>query len=100
MAPSGAGRLLVCTPHVHLLADLRQLLEGRGHEVAGPLLGPPEPSSLAGFRLVAIDGSSQSAPALELCRRLRPALEEAFLPILYITDDHNPAARLASFEAG
>src|SRR5262249_356832 len=44
--------------------------------------------------------SGQTGPALELCRRLKPRLEEAFVPILFITDDHYPASRLASFEAG
>jgi sigma-B regulation protein RsbU (phosphoserine phosphatase) len=100
MLPTGPGRILVCAPHVALLAELRRLLEGHGHEVGGHLLGAPDPDALAGFRLVVLEGSTQVPQALELCRRLRPRLEETFVPILFVTDDHSPATRLASFEAG
>jgi phosphoserine phosphatase RsbU/P len=100
MSAPGSPRILVCAPHVHVLTDLRRVLEGHGHEVAGHLLGTPDPDGLGACRLVILDGSGQTAEALELCRRLRPRLEDHFVPILFVTDDHNPASRLASFEAG
>jgi sigma-B regulation protein RsbU (phosphoserine phosphatase) len=95
-----AAKILVCAPNVNLLAELRRLLEGHGHEVDGHLLGTPDPDGLPGFRLIVLDGSGQISDALELCRRLRPRLEEGFVPILFVTDDHSPPTRLASFEAG
>ncbi len=100
MSLAPAPRILVCAPHVHALADLRGVLEGHGHEVIGHLLDAPDPEGAHLCRLVVLDGSGETARALELCRRLRPRLEETIVPILYVTDDHNPASRLASFEAG
>lgn len=100
MSAGGAARILVCAPHVHVLTDLRRMLEGHGHEVVGHLLGTPDPDSPTTCRLVLLDGSGQTAATLDLCRRLRPRLEDHFVPILFVTDDHNPASRLASFEAG
>src|SRR5207244_233822 len=97
---AGFARVLVCAPHVHVLTDLRRVLEGHGHEVVGHLLGTPDPDGADHCRLVVLDGSGQTAEALALCRRLRPRMEDHFVPILFVTDDHNPASRLASFEAG
>jgi phosphoserine phosphatase RsbU/P len=100
MSGAGPARVLVSAPHVHVLTDLRRVLEGHGHEVVGHLLGTPDPDGADACRLVVLDGSGQTAEALELCRRIRPRLEDHFVPVLFVTDDHNPASRLASFEAG
>lgn len=100
MPSPGSPRILVCAPHVHVLTDLRRMLEGHGHEVGGHLLGTPDPDDLASCQLVILDGSGQTVSALDLCRRLRPRLEDHFVPILFVTDDHNPNSRLASFDAG
>lgn len=97
---SGPPRVLVSAPHVHVLSDLRRVLEGHGNEVVGHLLDTPDPEGTNSCRLIVLDGSGQTKPALELCRRLRPRLEDHFVPILFVTDDHNPTSRLASFEAG
>src|SRR4051812_2361679 len=96
----GPPRVLVSAPHVHVLTDLRRVLEGHGHEVVGHLPGTPDPDGTDASRLVVLDGSGQTGQALELCRRVRPRLEDHFVPILFVTDDHNPTSRLASFEAG
>jgi phosphoserine phosphatase RsbU/P len=98
MSPAGSGRILVCAPHVHVLTDLRRVLEGHGYEVVGHLLGTPDPE-VGSCRLVLLDGSGQK-PALELCRRLEPRLEDPFVPLLFVTDDHDPTSRLASLAAG
>jgi sigma-B regulation protein RsbU (phosphoserine phosphatase) len=100
MSLAGPTKILVCAPHVNHLAELRRQLEGHGHLVEGHLLGTPDPDGLPGFRLVVLDGSGQIGDALDLCRRLRPRLEEGFVPILFVTDDHTPTTRLGSFEAG
>lgn len=100
MSHVGPARILVSAPHANQLRDLRLMLELNGHDVGGHLLGSPDPDGLAGYRVVVMDGSGQIPRALELCRRLRPRLEEHFVPILFVSDDHSPTTRLASFEAG
>ncbi len=100
MTSSGAGKILVSATNANHLAELRRLLDGHGYAVDGHLLGTPDPDGLPGLRLVILDGSGQVGEALALCRRLRPRLEESFVPILFVTDDHSPTTRLASFEAG
>ena len=100
MSSVGPARILVSAPHVHVLTDLRRVLEGHAYEVVAHLLGTPDPEGGHPCRLMVLDGSGQTGPALELCRRLKPRLEEAFIPILFVTDDHNSASRLASFQAG
>jgi serine phosphatase RsbU (regulator of sigma subunit) len=82
------------------LAELRRLLTGGGHDAEGHLVGTPDPPGLPGQRLVLIDASGCAAEALGLCQRVRARLEEGFTPILFVTDEHTPEARLASFEAG
>ena len=100
MSHTGPARILICATHVSALLELRRQLEAHGYDVAGHLLGSPDPDSLTSYQLLIIDGSGASAAALELCQRLRPRVEDNFVPILFVTDDHSPAARLASFEAG
>jgi serine phosphatase RsbU (regulator of sigma subunit) len=100
MSANGPPLILVCATQVTALAELRRLLLGGGHEVGGHLLGTPEPDDLGHYRLVVVEGGHGAAEALALCRRLRGRLEQGFVPILFVTGDHSPAARLASFEAG
>ncbi len=100
MSSAGSGRILICAPQVNLLMDLRRLLEAHGYEVEGHLIGSPETSRWNGCRLVILDGSGQMAESLELCARLRPRLEDGFVPLLFITDDAQPMSRLACLEAG
>src|SRR4051794_4240054 len=100
MSVNGPPPILVCASQVNALAELRRLLAGGGHQVDGHLLGAPEPAGLDGYRLVVLDGGGCPAEALQLCRRLRGRVDEGFLPVLFVTDDHSPEARLASIEAG
>jgi len=100
MQTNGTPRVLVCVSQVAALAELRRLLGGSGHEVAGHLLGTPDPADLAGYHLIVVEGQQGQADALEFCRRVRAHQEDGFVPILFVTDDHSPAGRLASFEAG
>jgi serine phosphatase RsbU (regulator of sigma subunit) len=100
MTETRRPHLLVCTNHMSSLAELRRLLAGGGHEVEGHLIGTAGPGPLTGLRVALVDGSGCLDAALELTRRLRAHLEEGFVPIVFLTDDHGPAARLASFEAG
>jgi sigma-B regulation protein RsbU (phosphoserine phosphatase) len=93
-------QILVCANQTTSLAELRRLLAEVAPDSGGHLLGTPEPDGLNRYHLVLLDGSGSGPPALQLCRRLRGQLEESFVPILFVTDDHSPDARLASFEAG
>lgn len=100
MQTNGTPRILVCVSQVAALAELRRVLGSNGHEVAGHLLGTPDPTDLPAYHLVVIEGQAGAPDALGFCRRVRAAHEDGFVPILFVTDDHSPAGRLASFEAG
>lgn len=100
MTSLGNGKILVSATNANHLAELRRSLDLYGYAVDGHLLGTPDPDGLPGLRLVILDGSGQVNAALELCRRLRPRLEETFAPVLFVTDDGSPTTRLAGFEAG
>ncbi len=100
MQTNGTLRVLVCVSQVLALAELRRLLSGNGCEVAGHLLGTPEPADLACYHLIVIEEQQGQPAALEFCRRIRALQEDGLVPILFLTDDHSPARRLACFEAG
>ena len=100
MPANGTPRILVCAGQASTLADIRRTLAGGGHEVGGHLLGSPDPDRLHDFALVVVEGGDGSGDALELCRRFRGRLDEGVVPILYVTSDASPAARLAGLEAG
>lgn len=100
MNPNGTPRLLVCASNPGTQAELRRLLQTNGHDPAGHLLGNPDPDHLEGLYLIIVDAGSDPAEALTFCRRLRARLAEAVVPILFVTEDPSPAARLAGFEAG
>jgi phosphoserine phosphatase RsbU/P len=100
MSPNGPPRVLVCAHEMTALAEVRRLLSAGGYEVFGHLLDTPDPDRPVDYRLVVVDGTGGKAAAIELCRRLRVKLDEAVLPIVFVTDDHGPDARLASLEAG
>jgi serine phosphatase RsbU (regulator of sigma subunit) len=100
MSAAGLPQVLVCANHMAELAELRRLLAAGGYEVGGHLFGTPDPDALSACQLLVVEGSRSGAQALDFCRRLRGRLDEHFIPILFVTDDHAPEARLASFEAG
>ncbi len=92
-------QILVCAAHLTTLHELRRLLVATGLDVAGHLLGTPEPD-LHNVELILLEATPGRPDALDLCRRLRPRLAETFVPIIYLTDDASPTGRLAGFEAG
>jgi sigma-B regulation protein RsbU (phosphoserine phosphatase) len=93
-------RLLVCTGDPSARDDFWSQVETADCRVVTHPLGQDDPADLASHDLVLIDGSSGHADALSLCRRLRGRLTEVFIPILFVTADPSPGARLASLEAG
>ena len=100
MLPNATPRILVCASQPDGLGELRRLLAPVSEQVGGHLFGSPDPENLGAHHLIVIESVGNVAEALNLCRRLRTNLDEGFVPILFITEDPNPVARLASFEAG
>jgi phosphoserine phosphatase RsbU/P len=100
MPANGLPRILVCAHEMNALAEVRRLLTTGGNEVFGHLFGTPDPDRLAEYRLVIVEGTGCRPAAVDLCRRFRGRLDEAVLPLVFVTDDHGPETRLASFEAG
>jgi sigma-B regulation protein RsbU (phosphoserine phosphatase) len=101
MTLPGPSRILVCAPHAAVLMELRRILETHGFDIEGHLLDTPPPDGPGGYRLIVLDGSAgRTREALDLCQRLKPRLEGAFVPVLFSTDDLSPTTRLACFEAG
>ncbi len=100
MNPDGTARILVCANQMDALQELRRVLAHGGREVDAHVAGAADPAGLGRYHLLVVDGGRTPAEALDLCRRFRGRLEDGFTPILYVADDHGPAARLACYEAG
>lgn len=100
MNADGTARILICANQMDALQELRRVLAHGGREVDAHVAGAPDPTSLGRYHLLVVDGGRAPAEALDLCRRFRGRLEDGFTPILYVADDHGPAARLACYEAG
>ena len=99
MQTNGTHRILVCVRQVASLAEFRHLYGPVGLDVAGHLLGSPDPADLRDYHLLVVEGQL-SEDALRLCSRLKAKLDDTFIPLLYVSDDSSPAVRLACLEAG
>ena len=100
MSTNGTPHILVCAEPMEALQELRRVLAQGGRHVEAHVAGTTETVNFGRYHLLVVDGGRSPAEALDLCRRFRDRLEDGFTPILYITDDHAPAARLACYEAG
>jgi serine phosphatase RsbU (regulator of sigma subunit) len=100
MLVNGTPRVLVCAAQPDGLTTLCRQLAPINGDVGSHLVGSSEPDNLGAYHLIVVEGGHSVAESLTLCRRLRAGLDEGFVPILFITDDPTPSARLASFEAG
>jgi sigma-B regulation protein RsbU (phosphoserine phosphatase) len=99
MRAAAPPRVLLCADEPAAIADVRPLLESASCEVAWHPLGASDPDP-AGLHLALIDAGRPEGEALRFCRRLRGRLGDGFVPILCLTAEADPAARLAPFEAG
>lgn len=82
-------------------ADLERPLRHAGFPVhLRALHDPLATGECRDLGLVLIDGSHAPDPALEFSHRLRSGQGEHYLPILFVSGDAAPAARLASLECG
>jgi sigma-B regulation protein RsbU (phosphoserine phosphatase) len=103
MAPD--ARILLCADAPPAADDLSRLLAQAGYAVDRHPAGNGEPADLPAYHLIILEaangkGEVPAEPALQACRRLRARLADGVVPILLVTYDHSPAARLASLEAG
>src|SRR5262249_52952981 len=100
MRSASQSRILLCADEPAAVDDLRRLLERAGHAVVWQGRGACDPDGLAACSLIVLDASRHVGEALDFCRRLRLRLADCFVPILFLTSDHDPAARLAGFAGG
>jgi phosphoserine phosphatase RsbU/P len=100
MPATGPSQVLLCADQEAAVGDVRRLLEGAGHAVRWHTLNGSTPDDLPSYHLIVLDGSRSGTDAMQFCRRLRAGVGEGFVPVLYLTEDHNPDARLASLEGG
>jgi serine phosphatase RsbU (regulator of sigma subunit) len=81
------------------LAEIRHLLGGSGCELAEHSLANPDPEKPSSYQLIVMEGSSPNV-ALDQCRRLRERLGPLFVPLLFLSGDRGPAARISALDAG
>jgi sigma-B regulation protein RsbU (phosphoserine phosphatase) len=82
------------------LEQVHRLLLESGHEVRCRGPATPDPEDASSYHLAVVEASGCHPESLAFCRRLRARVVESYLPVLFITADHSPETRLASFEAG
>jgi sigma-B regulation protein RsbU (phosphoserine phosphatase) len=100
MATAAAPRILLCADLPAAVAEMRPLLNEVGRIVDCHTFDAPEPEHVTSYDLIVLEGCRRSREALQLCRRLRSRLGEAFVPILIVLEDTAPSTRLASLDAG
>jgi sigma-B regulation protein RsbU (phosphoserine phosphatase) len=100
MASASVSRILLCADTPAAGDEVRQLLEQAGHSVGWHAVPAGEVRDAMDWDLIVLEGGPRPREVLPFCRRLRTRLADAFVPILFVTADPNPAARLTSLEAG
>jgi serine phosphatase RsbU (regulator of sigma subunit) len=99
MRTAPSARILLCSDS-RPDNEVQRVLLRAGFAVSANGVPPTTPDAVAGFDLIVLDGSGQAEAALRLCQTLRLSQGEQFVPILFISDDHSPATRLASLQHG
>jgi phosphoserine phosphatase RsbU/P len=92
--------ILLCGQDSDAVAQVRRALAESGHDVRTTRPDETDPQELTSYHLAIVDASGCHDESLAWCRKLVAHAPEAMLPVLFITPDPSPAARLASFEAG
>lgn len=77
--------------------ELRAALAKGGFNVA---LHSLQTESHNGAQVIVIDGAVQTDAALQLCQRLHNQIDDAFVPIVFVTPAEQGDARRASLECG
>jgi sigma-B regulation protein RsbU (phosphoserine phosphatase) len=100
MAWAPSPRILLCGDPSSDGEDLGRYLEKAGYTLSRHDSVGGEPADLASFHLIVVDAGRPGEDPLPACRHLRARLADCFTPILVVSTDHGPAARLANLEAG
>ena len=100
MGPVSTPRILLCADDAAQMGDVRQLLARAEYAVDEHSLGAADPGDWTPYHAVILDATRRAAECQALCQRLRAKIGDGYLPILVITADPSPAARLASLESG
>src|SRR6516164_9312029 len=95
-----APRILLCADQAGQVTDIPRLFEEGGPTVDWHDWGAGEPSELAAYHMIVIDGSRSTEDGLQFCRRLHAALGERFVPTLFLAGGPDVTVRLASLEVG
>jgi phosphoserine phosphatase RsbU/P len=80
--------------------EFRPILANAGYQVRCSSLEGSEPINPRTASLFLIDESNQPEIAHPLCKRLHNGSGDTFVPILYVTADASPSARLACLDHG
>lgn len=100
MEPARGPKILVCAHDPADMEDVRRCLVDSGHAVHSHAPGPLDPVDLTDFQAIVVDAGALPEHTLQFCRRVRALLGECFVPVLSLTSDAAPGARVAVFEAG
>jgi sigma-B regulation protein RsbU (phosphoserine phosphatase) len=100
MAMASVPRILLCADVAAHADEVRRLLEQAGYAVTCQRPGAVGPEEVGSCDLIVVEASSAKEDALGFCQRLCSWRRDRFVPILFITSDQEPAARLARMECG
>ena len=100
MSLQGSSSIILCADAQPTVDDVRLVLQNAGFAVGVHLLDENAALQNNAATLILVDGSRRTEDALKLCQRLHRGQSENFIPILYVTNDASPGARLASLESG
>lgn len=98
--------LKVATSKIYLFTEaqeaneVRSPLENAGWIVGNSSLCGLNGQDLSGHSLIIVDAGRDNSTALPLCQQVRMRLGDVFVPILLITADASPGARLAALHSG
>jgi len=99
MGSVATPRILLCAGEPAAVVDLRALLEEAGLASDWHPLHEAGPDNAPAYSLAILDGSRRH-DALRYCRGLRSRMGDGFMPMLFVTAEHAPEARLAALENG
>ena len=98
MLPARAARILILAGDASEVEDVARMLRPKGHSLE--VRAEPPLEALSQWHLVIVQASVALETSLQWCRQLRSSSLQGHLPLLFLTADHSPEARVASFEAG
>jgi sigma-B regulation protein RsbU (phosphoserine phosphatase) len=92
--------VLLCASEEERVAEFRRELEQCGLVTAWQSLQALDTCNLTPYQLILLEGGHFGEADVQRCRRLRARQGDAFVPILYVSSQGIPTARLRDFEEG